>query len=287
MADMMCSAVEAHDTIPCAQCGAAFHKRTERQIYCSRPCKWASLRRTKVASACEKCGGQFFPLRPGGKSVSRGTRNGVFCSRACHFAAQVVEKVKSEPIPKQCLECGGSFVSSHGKFCSTACGKENARVRAFNTNAARKPMRARPCKECRLIFVPEYGNKRRFFCSYACARKNKRRDSPSQPRKRARAAGVSYEPINPIRVLERDGWRCQICGEKTPKRLRGKQAPRSPEIDHRVPLAMGGGHTWDNVQCACRECNAAKAASRVVGQMNLFPVVAARRACPPSGLRGF
>ena len=66
------------------------------------------------------------------------------------------------------------------------------------------------------------------------------------------------------------GWRCQVCGVSTPKSLRGKLVDRSPELDHRVPLAMGGSHTWDNVQTACRKCNAAKGAHRVVGQMNLF-----------------
>jgi 5-methylcytosine-specific restriction endonuclease McrA len=72
-------------------------------------------------------------------------------------------------------------------------------------------------------------------------------------------------------VLDRDGWRCQMCGVKTPKRLRGTFDDRAPELDHRVPMAMGGGHVWDNVQCSCRRCNAAKNAMAVLGQTNLFP----------------
>jgi 5-methylcytosine-specific restriction endonuclease McrA len=40
-------------------------------------------------------------------------------------------------------------------------------------------------------------------------------------------------------------------------------------LDHIVPLAKGGTHTWNNVQCTCRRCNAGKAA-KVIGQMLLF-----------------
>lgn len=70
------------------------------------------------------------------------------------------------------------------------------------------------------------------------------------------------------RVFARDGWRCQLCGTRTPKRLRGTYAPNAPELDHIVPIVAGGGHTWDNVQCSCRACNGKKGA-KTLGQMRL------------------
>lgn len=102
-------------------------------------------------------------------------------------------------------------------------------------------------------------------------RQNKRNDEGGSHRRRARRAQVAYEPVNRLKVFERDGWRCQICGVLTPRRLLGKLKPRSPELDHRVPMALGGGHLWANVQCACRQCNASKGGDRVRGQLALFP----------------
>lgn len=60
------------------------------------------------------------------------------------------------------------------------------------------------------------------------------------------------------------------CGKPTPLKLRGTCKPRAPEIDHRVPIAMGGAHTYDNVQCACRECNQRKGGTVIVGQLPLL-----------------
>ena len=37
--------------------------------------------------------------------------------------------------------------------------------------------------------------------------------------------------------------------------------PRAPELDHIVPLALGGAHVPENVQDACRACNSAKGAT--------------------------
>jgi 5-methylcytosine-specific restriction endonuclease McrA len=44
---------------------------------------------------------------------------------------------------------------------------------------------------------------------------------------------------------------------------------RSPTVDHIIAIALGiKGHTWDNVQCACFECNIAKGCASV-GQLRL------------------
>jgi rubrerythrin len=72
---------------------------------------------------------------------------------------------------------------------------------------------------------------------------------------------IEAEAVNPYVVFHKAGWKCQICGVDTPRRLRGTYEPNAPELDHIVPLAKGGGHTWANVQCSCRRCNGAKGAS--------------------------
>ena len=76
--------------------------------------------------------------------------------------------------------------------------------------------------------------------------------------KRARKAGVAYEPIDRGKVFERDGWICQLCGELTPRELIGTNDKREPTLDHRIAMANDGPHLYGNVQCACRGCNERK-----------------------------
>lgn len=90
--------------------------------------------------------------------------------------------------------------------------------------------------------------------------------------RRAKTRGAGAERIDPVKVFERDGWRCHVCRRKTPKRLRGSHDGCAPELDHIVTLADGGSHTWGNVACACRSCNQSKGA-RSFGQIGL-PIAA-------------
>lgn len=77
------------------------------------------------------------------------------------------------------------------------------------------------------------------------------------------------ENVNPIKVFERDKWKCQICGVKTPRRLRGKYDDNAPELDHIMPLSLGGARSYMNTQCACRKCNSDKSNASPV-QPSLF-----------------
>ena len=52
--------------------------------------------------------------------------------------------------------------------------------------------------------------------------------------------------LNRRAVFARDGGRCQYCGDA------------ADSIDHVVPRAKGGPHTWENVVAACRPCNVRK-----------------------------
>jgi 5-methylcytosine-specific restriction endonuclease McrA len=54
-------------------------------------------------------------------------------------------------------------------------------------------------------------------------------------------------PANRREILRRDNHTCQYCGST--KKL---------TIDHVIPRAQGGTHTWDNVVTACSRCNAIK-----------------------------
>lgn len=99
-----------------------------------------------------------------------------------------------------------------------------------------------------------------MFAKY-CSAKCKRKTNSNSYRSRAKKYGVYYESgITRIKVIKRDKYICQICGKKCdPNDLRwGTLGPDFPTLDHVIPLAKGGSHTWNNVQCACGMCNSYK-----------------------------
>jgi 5-methylcytosine-specific restriction endonuclease McrA len=92
-------------------------------------------------------------------------------------------------------------------------------------------------------------------------------------RKRCRHYGVPFDStVTRLKVCQRDKWICQICGVKT-RMVACLKKPHDDEatLDHIVPLQRKTkGHTWDNVQCACRRCNCyIKRDRSVVCQMRL------------------
>jgi 5-methylcytosine-specific restriction endonuclease McrA len=46
-------------------------------------------------------------------------------------------------------------------------------------------------------------------------------------------------------IIKRDGGRCQYCGKKKPQMT----------VDHIITKIFGGRDTWENLVCACLECN--------------------------------
>jgi 5-methylcytosine-specific restriction endonuclease McrA len=236
-------------------------------------------RKHPLSFSCKSCG-KVVDLVPGGDDRRR-----MYCSPACKLWAfnhkdgvtriPFIDRPKRAHKPKpSCLECG-SLCSRYGqKFCSDLCRTSEQRRKAKQRRKALFPVRSRElqCQNatCGRTFVHQFkkGDGEKKYCSPRCMKRESRRGQ-SQPESRARHAGrvVAYG-IKPLLVFERDGWRCQLCGVRTPKRLRGTQDAAAPEIDHIIPLSKGGGHTWDNVQCACKRCNNTKS-DTILGQLRL------------------
>lgn len=130
-----------------------------------------------------------------------------------------------------CVSCGKAHIkrTRYGKACSTQCRmacQEDARRRRMALPSTRRAKRI------------------------------------SKAKRRATIRGCNHtESVDPIRAFDRDGWLCHICGIQTKREDRGGINPEAPELDHIIPIAMGGTHTWDNVACACRGCNISKGAS--------------------------
>ena len=56
--------------------------------------------------------------------------------------------------------------------------------------------------------------------------------------------------FNRRNLFARDQSRCQYCGKKFPT--------SELTLDHVVPRSQGGQTTWENIVCACVECNSRK-----------------------------
>jgi len=52
---------------------------------------------------------------------------------------------------------------------------------------------------------------------------------------------------------------CHICGEQIDYELKWPD-PRSFVVDHVIPIAKGGAHTYDNTAAAHADCNSKKRA---------------------------
>lgn len=73
-----------------------------------------------------------------------------------------------------------------------------------------------------------------------------------QAKRRARKRALPAEDVKRSLVFERDEGTCGICGEAVD--------PADWHLDHVVPLAKGGHHTYENVQVAHPGCNQSKGA---------------------------
>ena len=111
------------------------------------------------------------------------------------------------------------------------------------------------CVECGEKYIAHYPTSK--YCSPACQRR------VTKTRRRYKDITVD-KGITLRRLAKRDRDRCQICGGlvdwndkyKTDKTIiTGNQYP---SIDHIIPIAHGGVHSWGNVQLAHRICNTIK-----------------------------
>lgn len=266
--------------LTCVQCGQDFRALNPKRKCCGQNCggKWSKARQNEWRAQraeqrntrpCQCCGVIF--------RRQRASDPGKFCSRRCavnakrkHASPKEAKRAgkqrerdrrraaKGLDRPGTCARCEATFVrkSEGHKFCSPACAQ------AVQIHDPRQ------CKACEAEFTPTHGGAE--YCSQACARRAERVKYGTCHRRRARYHGVPYEPVNRLKVFERDGWRCQVCGKATPRKWQGTTRDSAPELDHRIPMAMGGAHSYENCQLACRMCNATKGGAIVVGQMPLF-----------------
>lgn len=93
------------------------------------------------------------------------------------------------------------------------------------------------------------GHWRKLYPESAAAYDARRRALVAQAR--------TGEVFAPLDIHVRDGWTCQLCHEPIDRAIAWPH-PKSPSIDHIIPLSRGGAHALSNVQSAHLGCNSSK-----------------------------
>lgn len=275
------------DTIKCGICGEGFVLARHHQKYCSQPCAAEAIRRRneKAGQRSSERAQRFDCLNCGKKYVARNRSRCSFkyCSRECAFEARRLKKPCAKrpleaasqlarwflswgddqwPIAASC-ECGDRFVSQRSRSAEV-----HATCPACRHRKATPPQRQ--CPDC----YSEVPDTRRYCrdCGGRRKKESRRRNKREHRRRhggnctfrqRCKKYGAPFTRVSKQAVMERDKWRCQLCREPLLHKyttILGTRTPhpRSPTIDHIVPLSFGPsspGHVFDNCQAACWACN--------------------------------
>lgn len=219
--------------------------------------------KTSVVLECAKCGEQF------SRSV-QSARHGVCCP-ACNKAER-----------KQRLQ-----VQQEQKLADQKKKEKQRAVNQalFEVERNKRLDELHTCKVCGgsysiRSYMKSIGTKYERdsgYCSAKCRNKSKNQREHARRkivgrdshRKRARKFGCEFDPsVTLKRLIERDGLYCKICGMACNPDDHGwtqYMGPTSPTIDHIIPMAQGGGHTWNNVQIAHAQCNSWKSDKKKEG----------------------
>ena len=246
-------------------------KKTTEAKQCECQCCGKSLSRSNQKKYCSRlC---FYEARRSGKQTWRHNvhpeavwhRGGLWASAPSRKPVQemrtnltaflsAVKKAYSRAAAKQkaCEICGEDCYGPEARFCSLACLSKSVRE-AFCYKCG---------KPCRIKGVSSKGT-----CE-ACRRlvRKLHRKKYGNHSRRARHHGVKCVRFPRKMIFERDGYRCQICGRKTLRKVTyrksdGKIHPRSPTVDCIVAMANGGNYEPPNCQTACFICNSRKSDS--------------------------
>lgn len=152
-----------------------------------------------------------------------------------------------------------------GNPCACGCGR-NAGVWHYtdkNRGAVRGepreyfPYHRKKTAEQKAETRRSYYHRKKHDPEYSRKRREQRRRM--KLRRRAQKLGVEAEDIDLACLHEEHGGLCGLCGEPIDPALKYPNQ-RSNSVDHIVPLALGGGHTYANTQPAHWLCNVRKGA---------------------------
>lgn len=225
---------------------------------------------------CAFCATELPPRKKGQRGPSK-----KYCSEGCRkkmqrvnnperFQARLNERnariEASKPPRPKCESCGAEMIR---RAVNRFCGKPECRYAAYKAKSLTAPRcSVEGCDKPRRgrgLCGPHYS------AAWRAENPERAREIASRSRhaRRANLRNAFVEEVSISYLLERDGWRCGICGKSIPKKALYPD-PLSPSLDHVVPLAQGGKHEKRNAQAAHFMCNSTKSDVSHGDQLVLF-----------------
>lgn len=234
----------------CECCGKDYKTTTNNKHsrFCDGKCRNRYRKRTVLFEReCERCGKPFK------------TYKSKYCSNECRKLPEDMKK-NLEPkvsISKSCPMCNQGFITTktNKRYCSDSCSYQY-RLNKMETERKNNAIQFnKRCKECGKHYSTTKNNSQ--YCSQECGKRYMNRRKETIRRKRIARNGKVDWDISIERLLKRDGHVCYLCGEHVDTKV-DTNLGTYPSIDHVIPVAKGGTHTWDNVKIAHRQCNSLK-----------------------------
>lgn len=218
-----------------------------------------------LQTACLVCGATFKAKR----------RHARYCSSLCRtraHRARKPKKTKDERATQRAARQAARRAAREARWmpCGTRAAYEQHLSRG-----------EQPCDSCRQAERDRRRNRRPYGAKAgACSQCGKavwlsrssrpdptchdcRRGNPgaakASPYKRRLLSNVPWDGVTNEEILERDRWLCRmdqcLFGSRRIYKSRKWPDPRSPSIDHIIPLSFGGDDTQFNKRAAHLRCN--------------------------------
>jgi 5-methylcytosine-specific restriction endonuclease McrA len=166
-------------------------------------------------------------------------------------------------LQSKCTDCVRQYNLEHKQYHATWTKQyyeKNKELICKNTRQYKKDNRDKVKKRNR-IYILTYCQTEKYKVSH---RESERK------RKAIKRGAKRIESFSSKEVFDRDGYVCQLCGKKTRPDFKNTSHPLYPNLDHIVPLSLGGGHTRMNTQCLCHQCNIEKYNNGTGDQLRMF-----------------
>lgn len=179
------------------------------------------------------------------------------CGREC--SRELLKSRLRERI-RNCETCGKEFFprnsqlsKGQGRFCSVSCNTAGvaALISPESLEKGRKTRRANFAAG--LLTFPKGPDHHRWRggAKAVVARRIAAGHYREANHRRRLKTGEKIDPKLILAMVEKQKWRCAACG---------CSVRRGYEMDHVMPLALGGAHSIQNIQILCRRCNRSKQA---------------------------
>ena len=187
------------------------------------------------------------------------------CSYACRDKAQSLRQLTAAWPPvragncswvgARCVDC--NKVIPNGRRCKVHADSRELLLKQLRTRV--RWLLPKQCAKCGDEF-------NRFDSGWHCnsCKKANLRQAKALRKARKRGADTYEAGIDHESVYDKSDGTCALCGGRVADPSvwwdwDGKTwMPLAPTVDHIMPLARGGSHTWSNVQLAHNRCNVLK-----------------------------